>query len=470
MALPVILFNSSSGSDTAASGAGPSTALTGSNASTSGDGLTVTLDGSPDLSGVATDGSAVIYLADATAGARNFGKITAVDNGADTVTVSNAFGVSLSGKSWAIGGKRATIGHTASRKLGDNNSAAGDAMPGWILELEDDQSVSTTSFTMRRSGDNTTGPIILRGNSNTTRRAITQTSNTGVIICNTGSNIKLQNLHLKNSNGTKTQAYGVNQTGNNLVTWIENCILGDATNQLLYGVYQPSSAQKLHLYDSVIQHTTNHGILGGSTAIQYIRGAVISSAGGSGVAVGSGASAGVDIINSLIYDCATDGINTNQGSILSCINCTIANNGGDGIDLSSNSGGSALQYMLFVNNSITGNGGYGVRGHTGLQADINLMFRKYNNFGTGASANTSGAATNWTLDATDLQVDPGYADEGAGDFAPGANLKAAGWPVGFLGGGAGLTPTYIDIGAAQRAEPAGGGLLVHPGMAGGMRG
>src|SRR5262245_38170373 len=116
MPLPTILVDSTTGSDTAASGAGPATALTGSAASTSADGLTVTLDGSPDLTNVATDGSHAVFLNDSTAGARNFGKITAKDNVAKTVTVTNAFGASLSGKSWAIGGKRASIGSTTSTK------------------------------------------------------------------------------------------------------------------------------------------------------------------------------------------------------------------------------------------------------------------------------------------------------------------------------------------------------------------
>src|SRR5262245_26848761 len=100
MGLPIIRFNSSTGSDTAASGAGPGDGTTGgstlsgaSNGSTNATGLIVTVP-SADLTNVLTDGSHVIYLADATAGNRNFGKITAKANSGTAsanVTVSDAF-------------------------------------------------------------------------------------------------------------------------------------------------------------------------------------------------------------------------------------------------------------------------------------------------------------------------------------------------------------------------------------------
>ena len=164
MALPVILVNSATGSDSAASGAGPATALTGSSASTSGTGLVVTLDGSPNLSGVATDGSHVIYLNDSTANARNFGKITAADNTAKTVTVSDAFGLSLSGKSWAIGGVRASINANGSEKLwSTSGSTAGDVMPGWTVRMQSGHAESGALITMRRGGNLTAGGYCSRG-------------------------------------------------------------------------------------------------------------------------------------------------------------------------------------------------------------------------------------------------------------------------------------------------------------------
>src|SRR6185436_2089858 len=80
MAFPTMLFNSSTGSDTLASGAGPGTAITGTAArSVAASNRSIGFYGATDdLSGVATDGSAVVFLNVATAGQRNFSSIAAV--------------------------------------------------------------------------------------------------------------------------------------------------------------------------------------------------------------------------------------------------------------------------------------------------------------------------------------------------------------------------------------------------------
>jgi hypothetical protein len=45
-------------------------------------------------------------------------------------------------------------------------------------------------------------------------------------------------------------------------------------------------------------------------------------------------------------------------------------------------------------------------------------------------------------------------DPGSGDFSVGTDLKAGAYPTSFKGSS---TNQYMDIGAAQRQEPAGGG-------------
>ena len=75
-AYPTVVFDVANGANApSASGAGPATALTGTSASTDAAGTVVTLDGSPDLSGVATNGSHVIYLNDTTSGNRRWSSI-----------------------------------------------------------------------------------------------------------------------------------------------------------------------------------------------------------------------------------------------------------------------------------------------------------------------------------------------------------------------------------------------------------
>src|SRR6516165_11952684 len=103
MAFPVIIVDSATGSDTNTSGAGPGTAVTGTAASTNAGGTTVTVDAGTNLSGIATDGSHVLYLNDTTAGHRRWSKITGTSGSGGatpTITVNEAYTGLLAAKSW----------------------------------------------------------------------------------------------------------------------------------------------------------------------------------------------------------------------------------------------------------------------------------------------------------------------------------------------------------------------------------
>ncbi len=99
-----VTYDATNGSDTAASGAGPTTAITGLLA-TNGLGNIVDLDGSPDLSGVAVDD--VVWVNSATT-ERHLSRITAVDDIGKTVTTEDLLVLST-GVTWAIGGERQTL-------------------------------------------------------------------------------------------------------------------------------------------------------------------------------------------------------------------------------------------------------------------------------------------------------------------------------------------------------------------------
>lgn len=124
MAVPTILIDNSSGSDTAASGAGPATALHGTGAATTASGSTVDLSAdSPNLSGVATDGSALLWVQSSSG--RQASPITAVNNTTKVVTVSDTYANTESGKTWAIGGKRATLDDAGFRQIVKDRSGGG---------------------------------------------------------------------------------------------------------------------------------------------------------------------------------------------------------------------------------------------------------------------------------------------------------------------------------------------------------
>lgn len=478
MAIPTILVNSASGSDTQASGAGPSTALFGTtDASTDATGLIVTLTAGTVLTGVATDGSHVIYLADTTAGARNFGKITgsAGSGGATpTVTVANAFGLSLSGKSWAIGGKRASIGATSSRKLFDNNSAAGDAMPGWIVEMESGHSETLSArLVLRRGGDNTDGPITLQGTSGAATLPILTFSVNGDCLTPNADGIQLINFELQNSNATKTASKAIDP---NAETLIRSVKISHSTNKFWKGIVSAVADQGLVIESCEIGHCASTGIEL-NIAITEVP---------------------IELLNNCIHDCGSHGVDiaanvlshfivlwnifeSNTGDGLRFIGGTsdvrmvgstyIGNvfyaNTSSGLNIGQ-TGRVALGATNIRNNIFMSNGAYGINfsgSPTSARLKNYLVQISHNDFYNNTSGKYSPSDAPSVSEQT---VDPGFVDAPNRNFQIGPALKELGFPTTTIGN-AGLTRSYVDIGAAQRQEvAAGGGLLRHPGMAGGL--
>lgn len=448
MALPAIVFNSGAGSDTAASGAGPSTAVAGTGAAHTGgvSSTTITLTNSPDLSGVLTDGSAVIWID--TPSGRQFSKITAADDGADTVTTEDAFNIaSGSACNYAIGGKRATWDHA------DSRTVFADAKPGWTIKIEDNQSLASGSrIEVTASGSATGGRIVICGASASSRSVITQTGNAAVFNINSSSFLLFRDLTLANSNGTKTSAEGFRFPSNTNVV-IQNCVLGDQTNSLRNGLRSVSGSPLPFVEDCEIKYCTDAGI---SFASQLdVLGCWIHDNASDGIAF----SGVTRVRKSRITGNGGDGLRATAFSgQLKASDNTIHGNTGDGIDLSTNAACST--YLEIVNNQITGNGNYGIRGHA--DTDGHKWLVDYNNYGSGGTANTSGATLSVTAGPNSLNVDPGYTNAGSNDFSVGTTTQAKGYPgAGGTSGGAGQTGTtsYVDIGAAQRQESGGSGVV-----------
>jgi hypothetical protein len=173
-----IKFNSSSGSDTLASGCGPSTAVYGSNA-------TIT-SGSPIVAAIDTTGlSAGDLMWVDTASGRQFNVIDSVDS-ATQVTCGAAWDSSEAYANWAVGGKRATL-DAASTLLTYSLQQAAE------MELETDQSCG---WTIKADQD-----LVIRSDSPSTVRTITQTSTYFLIGCDS---VSLKDLIIKtNGSGTK---------------------------------------------------------------------------------------------------------------------------------------------------------------------------------------------------------------------------------------------------------------------------
>lgn len=452
MATPTILFNSSTGSDTAASGAGPATALSGNGASLNG---TTSVDlsaNTPNLSGVATDGSAVLWV-DTTSG-RQYSRITAVNDGTDVVTVATAFSVTESGRNWGIGGKRATLNHADSRTLG------ADVEAGWAWEFEDDGSLAITTSAVTISA---AVAFTIRGSSTSTKRLLTQSANAAGIAITAAGTYDIQNLIFENTNGTKTSAAGITTDAGGTIR-CRNCRFGHSTNQLLSAITRTNASPVFVLHDCEVQFCTSTGIPGRSGV--SVHGCYIHDNGAGGIATGGGG--GIVVVTASIIETNTgDGINIGSTpSVVMVIGNTIHANTGDGLDTSGSSALLPISSSVF-NNNFTANGNYGIR----AAASTNPAFLDFNNYGTGALANTSGALLNLTAGANSLTVDPGYADAANGNFAPGTSVKNLGFPNGSrrIGGDPSAgTYGYWDVGI-QREEAVGGGFRRHSGMQGGFR-
>lgn len=143
--------------------------------------------------------------------------------------------------------------------------------------------------------------------------------------------------------------------------------------------------------------------------------------------------------------------------------CVAYDNSGSGVAFTG-----TYQSALILNSILVLNGGYGITfGATQRNA---APAWNYNAF----YSNTSGARNNVSAGANDVTLtgDP-FTNGASGDFSlnntagAGAACRAAGFPGAFPGG---LTTGYLDIGAAQHQDSgSGGGLLVNPGLSGGLQ-
>ena len=206
-----ILFNSSTGSDSDASGLGPATAVVGSSAELDGTStVDLSYDGM-DLSGI----SAGDLLYCSTSSGRQFSIIASVDTLNETVTTDEAWPTE-SGVSWAVGGKRATLQN--SQYLWIKNDGAGG---GLTYELETDQTMS--SYVVSYSGMGGSIKSSVAG----TKRTITL----GSSYFAEGGGWSCYDIHFKS---TATAYLGRASTSTQNSTWtLYDCIVGDSTDQFL---------------------------------------------------------------------------------------------------------------------------------------------------------------------------------------------------------------------------------------------
>lgn len=428
-----IRFNSSTGSDTTASGSAGAITANGTNASFSGS--VVTLDGSPNLSSFSASAD-VLWMQTSTG--RQFFDLSSADNTAKTVTCVNAPSGTSTGRTWGIGGKRATFNNTQSRNVFT------DAKTNWTISTETDQSISSVitvgvaSQTFKIIGSGAT-------------RVITQSADAGCFNFNTTGTVIVEDLQFKNSNGSKTDAIALRRvTGTGVSSVVaRRCIFGDATNPLGWGMYNLAAGSTIAIEFEATDCDFNNCVTAGiqtdaTSGANVIRmGYCTFRENGTDIGIYQPSDT-LAVTNCLSYD-SVYGIYS-EGQRTYVLNSTWhGTTAGDssGIWLVH-----ATPIADIVNNQITGHGAYGLQIDGSNLARLN---QDYNNYGSGGTANGSGAS-NITIGSNSLQVDPGYANAAGGDFSIGKNTRRKAFPLPSRYIGQSSTRTYTDIGVAQRRE------------------
>lgn len=146
----------------------------------------------------------------------------------------------------------------------------------------------------------------------------------------------------------------------------------------------------------------------------------------------------------LAYDNAGDGAVSQWSESAQINSWTFEGNTGDGLDIDKDMQGYVFS-SIFSNN-----GGYGLNvsdgDYTGAFGTETFDYNAFYN-------NTSGARNNIGAGDNDITTDPTYTNAAGDDYSVGTNMKAKGFPSAFPSGN---TTSYVDIGAVQRQEPAGG--------------
>lgn len=353
-----ILFNSSSGNDAAASGLGPDPAETGSGADLD---ATSTVDlsaDSPDLSGVS---SGDLLWVDTSSG-RQFSIIASVDNTAKTVTCDDAFTVTETGKTWAIGGKRASIGSNSSRTL---FAASGGAKPGWTMRLQSGYTETLTSRILMKCAGDVTGRIVLEGDPNAAVQPVITKSNSDQLIVVQSDYCTLRNFEAKSTDSTASTQNSALET-----TALSSCVLFEkikANDTNLYNGLHISSADRpfgVLVLECQISNVQNVGILIQDRGAQVVN-CVVSDCGSHGIYVDYTTQLGISILGCLCADNGGSGIAFGQNndsiagrSTVMVVDNLSANNTDDGILLETNNDQIGLYRVR--KNILAANGRYGL--------------------------------------------------------------------------------------------------------------
>ena len=419
MALPTLTYNASSGSDTAASGAGPTTAISGSSAAHTGgsSSTTITLTGSPDLSGVATDGSAAIWIAQSSA--RRLSKITSVNNTAKTVVVEDAFNIaSGSAKNYAIGGKRQTL------DADTGNTDPADWKEGWTVEF-DEGTYTVQAAIACLGGTAATGPTVLRASSSATSNPIIRTEGSGYdlfVLADTASSFVFKGLTLDTATSGGSGDVGIQLNAVDMHAQIINCTFTTEGNC----IFVTQNGSSFDLNNSTFTSILRRCITSGGASDVHISAThckfIATGSGYTGINFNAGNASSLTLVENVIRNIATHGVFFEpdvSGMMVTIVNNTFVNCGSAGIyqngTLLAGSG-----YKI-KNNVFWSCGTYGIQAADANFAKVHIGPNAYGDNGTAAPTNILANSDDITV-AADPFVEIGAHNYKLNSAAPGGAL------------------------------------------------
>ena len=391
-----IKFNNSTGSDTQSSGLGPAVAVYGSGASTTGASAVVT--------GINTTGvSAGDLLWVQSSSGRQFSIIASVDSSTQ-VTCDDNFDNTESSRTWAIGGKRATL--AGSQRIYDDGSTA-DGHGDWIVELEDGYTETlSASINLRVSATSTEG-FILRGQEGASTKPVLTFSNAGTAINVYAQKTTIKNIELQNTATTAPGVVGIYCQNYSTPTKIIDVDIHDSVNNFYYGIYANGSVSGFSCTGCSIGNTANVGC--------YPR-------------IVSGSPFRID--RCVIFNCGSDGIHHRNSTGFTVSNCLIFNNSGIGINIANGSSDTLGNIIhgnatgISLNASLTPNRLIGnIISSCGTGIDVSTVANGYHEIDRNAFYNnTTANVSNYSRVTNSIQLtaDP-FVDAANGDF----NVKNA---------------------------------------------
>ncbi len=440
MALPVVVINSS-GSNTAASGAGPSTALFGTGAATASNTSVDLSADSPNLSGVSITGDAVLWVGSSSG--RQFSKITNVNNTSKVVTVASAYANTESGKNWGIGGKRASMAGSAQLFKGDWDN-------GWIVDVQTGETISSTIIFTGSALSSISPPLVTSTTYSGTwgSQPLIQTSTNSLIMFNVSNNLgfRFENLSFKTTAGTPGVCFQASSSTGSNITW-RNCIFDgfamalDGSNGAGFP-YQYICVDKCEVKNCTSTGSnqgaiscfnghlalTNSYLHGNANTVECQTDGMIESNVFANNRAGSGQSGSIALSsqgqlfkNNSIYNC-----DVNNSNALAAVYFGFGATTGTGIIHENNIYWGCVGYAVFSGNSpgmITQNNAYGGNNGGGVGSSLNALPLDATDISLSANPYVSTVTPDWGLNNT---VGAGKLCRGAAAAVPNASANTPG--------------------------------------------